>query len=633
MKTVFSRIVVAGAAAFGCAFGAFADGVSVTPGCDFTNAVMRVTAAQDASIAITLNGVSVTPTSSSYVGSEYVYNLAVSAGSVYDYAVTVGEGSPTTGEFLAANVGDAFASSSAGNTNGSWEPTLVFNQGVATVSEATFAVDNSLPAGRVVIVENVMSFVEGFEADDLADLPYDGAQAMVVVVANEDTNQLEWRVWRGGTAAESLDAWMPLSGVTPQPNVQYTVRSEFDYTSATPWVSVLVKEGSGAFVRLSNDNNVWFALSDTTKTSISSVDICGNVAFTSLTGKTSDANLFTDGATEYATAAAALQSGNALTLLADASVQPTARGKWAITAGGHTLTPYGTDALQSEYEGGYLRAFAAKEAKIGTTEYVFLDEAFAAAADNATVTLMTDIAETAATTLGKPLSLDLAGHDYLPTAALTLGTYPFVITNTVPNAGCVKFAALTDESSALKVAGGLWEGKTYGLADSFTYYTLTTPVERDNTTFAYQAKQSESLAIYDSEVKVEEDFIAANIPGADTMTAAQKAEALAESRTEGNGLPLIQCYALSLNPSDATAKPVATTASSEDAAKMTLSLNNVRVNADCGLPVKFALKTASSPDMTGATTGEAQTEATFVADLPTSGDNVKYYAIDIQFGE
>ena len=635
MKIGFPRFVAAGAAAFGCAFGAFADGVSVTPGCDFTNAVMRVTAAQDASINITLNGASVSPTSSSYVGSEYVYNLAVSAGSVYDYAVTINDGTPIKGEFLAANMKDGFASSATVNTNGSWSPALVFDDNVATVTGATFTVSTALPNSKVVVVENVVSFVDGFEEEDLAELSFTGAQAMVVVVTNtaNETQTLEWRAWFGGTAPTSLDGWTLLTGVTPASETDYTVRTEFDYTTEdAPKVSVLVKQGAGDFVRLANGGNTWFSLSDTSKTTLSKVDICGNVAFSSMVGKTSNANLFTDGTTEYASAAAALASGKALTLLADASVSPTARGKWSITTGGYTLTPYGTDALQCDYEGGILRAYAAKEAKIGTAEYVFLDEAFAAAEDNATVTLLTDVTTTAATILEKPLSLDLAGHNYLPTGALTLGTNPFIITNTVKDAGCVKFASLTDKTSSLKVAGGLWVNETYGLAKNFTYYALATPVECDGSTFAYQAKQSEELVVGGDTVKVEEDFIAKYVPDAKTIEA--KVAALTADRTEGNCLPLIQSYALSLNPNDVTAKPIATAVPNDAAAKMTLSLGNVRVNTGCGLPVKFALKTSSSPDMTGVTPGDAQTEPSFTVDLPTSkaDGNVKYYAIDIQFG-
>lgn len=631
MKIGFPRFVAAGAAAFGCAFGAFADGVSVTPGCDFTNAVMRVTAAQDASINITLNGTSVSPTPS-FAGGVHTFNLPVMAGSVNDYVVTVG-GTTYKGEFLSANMKDGFASSSAGDTNGSWSPELVFDDNVATVTGATFAVSSTLPNSKVVVVENVVSFVDGFEVEDLAELSFTGAQAMVVVVTNTTNETLEWRAWFGGTAPTSLSDWTQLTGVTPASETDYTVRTEFDYTTENaPKVSVLVKQGAGDFVRLANGDNTWFTLSDTSKTTLSKVDICGNVAFSSMVGKTSNANLFTDGTTEYASAADALASGEALTLLADASVSPTARGKWSITTGGYTLTPYGTDALQCDYEGGILRAYAAKEAKIDSTEYVFLDEAFAAAEDNATVTLLTDVTTTDATMLSKPLSLDLAGHNYLPTGALTLGTEPFIITNTVKDAGCVKFASLTDESSSLKVAGGLWEtNEVYGLATNFTYYALATPVECAGSTFAYQAKQSEELVVGGDTVKVEEDFIAKYVPDAKTTEA--KVAALTADRTgTGNGLPLIQSYALSLDPAVATAKPIATAVPNDAAAKMTLSLGNVRVNTGCGLPVKFALKEATSPNMKEATTGAAKTEPTFEVELPTTGGNVKYYAIDIQFG-
>ena len=500
MKIGFPRFVAVGAAAFGCAFGAFADGVSVTPGCDFTNAVMRVTAAQDASINITLNGENVSQTPS-FAGGVHTFNLAVTAGSVNDYVVTINDGTPIKGEFLAANMKDGFASSSAGDTNGSWSPALTYDDNVANVTGATFTVSTALPNSKVVVVENVVSFVDGFEEEDLAELSFADAQAMVVVVTNTTNEALEWRAWFGGTTPTSLSDWTQLTGVTPVSETDYTVRTEFDYTTATPKVSVLVKQDTGDFVRLANGGNTWFTLSDTTKTTLSAVDICGNVAFSSMVGKTSNANLFTDGTTEYASAAAALASGEALTLLADASVSPTARGKWSITTGDYTLTPYGTDALQCDYEGGILRAYEAKEAKIGTTEYVFLDEAFDAATADATVTLLTDVTTTGATKLEKPLSLDLAGHNYLPTGALTLGTNPFIITNTVKDAGCVKFASLTDESSVLKVAGGLWENNTaYGLADNFTYYALATPVECAGSTFAYQAKQSESLSVDGNDV-------------------------------------------------------------------------------------------------------------------------------------
>lgn len=94
-----------------------------------------------------------------------------------------------------------------------------------------------------------------------------------------------------------------------------------------------------------------------------------------------------------------------------------------------------------------------------------------------------------------------------------------------------------------------------------------------------------------------------------------------------NGLTKIESYVLGLDPADENSKPVTATVQNAKPNKVTLSVAKAKTEA--GWPVKFALKSATTPDLTDASPSTPQDSEVFEIDLPS--DKVKYYKIEAIF--
>lgn len=94
-----------------------------------------------------------------------------------------------------------------------------------------------------------------------------------------------------------------------------------------------------------------------------------------------------------------------------------------------------------------------------------------------------------------------------------------------------------------------------------------------------------------------------------------------------NGLTKIESYVLGLDPADKNSKPVTATEQNAKPDKITLSVAKAKTEA--GWPVKFALKSAMTPDLTDASPSTPQDSEVFEIDLPS--DKVKYYKIEAIF--
>ena len=115
------------------------------------------------------------------------------------------------------------------------------------------------------------------------------------------------------------------------------------------------------------------------------------------------------------------------------------------------------------------------------------------------------------------------------------------------------------------------------------------------------------------------------------------AEKVGKLDTAGsNGMTYWQSYVLGLEPETSTSKPVVQPVQNANAGNVEFSIGNVTVNNEAGVPVQYRVNYYSNSACPGAGTpgGEfvgADQNAT--ADLPTSEQGVRYYKLEIKFGE
>jgi len=109
------------------------------------------------------------------------------------------------------------------------------------------------------------------------------------------------------------------------------------------------------------------------------------------------------------------------------------------------------------------------------------------------------------------------------------------------------------------------------------------------------------------------------------------------NETGSNGIAYWQSYVLGLTPSDANSKPVVQPEQDASPAGVSFSMGNVDFKSTAGVPVKYRVKAFSDSACTAhvddgdsalASPGEKAT-----ASLPPSNVGVRYYKMEIQFGE
>lgn len=124
--------------------------------------------------------------------------------------------------------------------------------------------------------------------------------------------------------------------------------------------------------------------------------------------------------------------------------------------------------------------------------------------------------------------------------------------------------------------------------------------------------------------KISDEFLIAN-----SITRVDQLNANGE-----NGVAKWQSYVLGLDPADTSSKPVVQPVQNAATDAIEFSMGNVAVNSDAGVAVKYRVNEYSDSSATtpSGTPGEfVDSSAPFTVGLPTDG--VKYYKMEIQFGE
>ena len=304
-------------------------------GYDFTNGTISATveftnsSSGDHTATLTVFGMDGAPidcgtktvTSESLTPSWAVTNLA--PGEIYGYAITVKSGDDVcvvkTNTFFAANSNLWFAVNSDGSTNNiAWQSgkEATYEDGHWTVSgDAAFDIVDTEPGSNAVSrVDTKYSFDTFIDSESLEPLDEESVGGIVAVEGGS------WRAFTGS-------AWAVLTGgVTPNTNIDYVVRAEFDYVSATHRVRYFVKKASEtAFVPLKLDGNDWIALAKNTTTSLQSVEMSGKGSVTSIEATVADKAVVEDVyGKKFATVWDAINNGTGpFRLLTKATLVPT----------------------------------------------------------------------------------------------------------------------------------------------------------------------------------------------------------------------------------------------------------------------------------------------------------------------
>ena len=228
----------AGALALPCA----AVEVSVMPGFDFTNAVVRVSGAPgaqfsfaDSANAAVASGTPLVPASA------YAYEVRLDGASIASGAFATGiEDAPVVGEWLE----------------------LPMSAGVDGVMN--FAAP---PSNRVTRTDASIVVDKFFEEESLPSMEGDAPFAAIVAVMSA-AGQPEWRAWNG--------AWVSLDGPAPQIDAQYAVRAVIDFRHGAPRTCYLISEDGGeTYVVLKHGANAWLESSSSSANKVSSVKVIG----------------------------------------------------------------------------------------------------------------------------------------------------------------------------------------------------------------------------------------------------------------------------------------------------------------------------------------------------------------------
>ena len=355
-KTVTAAVVASGASITGS---------SAVVGCDYTNAV----------VSVTVSGVSgektVTVTAKDSSGATYTGTATVSedgtvavtvsgldARTVYDYTVTIDSASAT----------GSFATTSSTGDGETWFSSTVTDGETNTVngtwSDGTFTIaDAKASADSLVTVVKTVSFSAATEAATLQtmsestdDIPAD-AQGVITIGSDSDALGFYTLVKSGSTRAFSK-----LSGVTPQLDTTYVIKTEFDYANdAKVRYSVSTDSGS-AFTVLTLDGAEWIAntksFGESDAKTLGAVTLVGDGTVSSMVGTYLESYVcgyqvydnqqlveeprFRTLAEAFAAAAAdtrvTISKANPIFLTHDTTFTPTAAGSYVIRKAGYTLT-------------------------------------------------------------------------------------------------------------------------------------------------------------------------------------------------------------------------------------------------------------------------------------------------------
>lgn len=154
------------------------------------------------------------------------------------------------------------------------------------------------------------------------------------VAAKDGDAPAQWK-------ALTTDGWVALTGAAaPVLRTEYTVRAEVDFLSKNRRVRYFVRTGSGEgdFAPLACGDSDWIPLVIDTNT-FTSVEFQGSGTLAKFEATIADKSLAEVGGEGYDSMADALREardrGEEITLLTNATVEPTEKGKYEISADGH----------------------------------------------------------------------------------------------------------------------------------------------------------------------------------------------------------------------------------------------------------------------------------------------------------
>lgn len=635
-------------------------------GYDFTNSAITVTIADahiqagtSVSATVTVkdaqgNQVGATQTISGITGdgSQIPVNVPVTAQGDYTYEVVVKKDSTEiasyTGSFTAGNQANWFnAYASHWAEDGEWSPTVASDAKKIALggNEYEFSIQKTMPgdAKGIVRVDTVIEVDGAIDNEDLADIVTTDVQGMITIAETSATDATPvWKAYVGGE-------WKALTGDTPETaNVSYTVRAEFDYRNATAKkVRYSVAKNGGTFNVLKDDATEWLANGVSSATSLASTTAVGAGNLVSLKGDNIDYYLAQVGTDKYenldAAFAAAKASGQTITMLWDATWDPSIVGQWPV-ADGKNLIINAKSGWGVKKSGNTWLVADTEVAKVGAKEYFFLDEAFGDVAADGTVQMLTNLVQGVDVTAKNGAAiLDLNGCfvKFLSGKKLTPAGTGLTITNASDVIGGFNGTI----SGEYTIAGGKWvTGDSEKLMKDYKLVQLATPETVDGVTYTHEAIWTTIVDPTAAKVVpvvigggdgqpvvVSNAFVDAYVPG--ETDPAKIAAALAAPRDSGNKLPLIQSYVLGLEPNTPTSKPVVKSVQNEDMGKITLSLGNVNVNTAAGVPVKFKLMTGTTPGEMAVDPNSETNEPSFTVNVPTEDEKVKYYKIEAVIGK
>ena len=262
-------------------------------------------------------------------GGTYSYTIAVNNAGGEDLGVAYGE-------FTAANWDDgvwfgADAAKEQRVVGGAWETEPAISNHVYVIEEnSVFNVDEDKQnrgSNRVTRVDAKVTFESLVDGD--VDVPESGALGGFVATTE-------------GWKALAAGAWVTLTGGSlPVAGTPYVIRAEVDFLSATKRVRYLVSEDDGeTFIPLSNGTAQWIELAVQNKSLLAQVELQGSGQLAMFEARVADKALAKVGDVEYDTmeealAAAGTNGEYQITLLTNATIEPTEKGKYEIAPGAY----------------------------------------------------------------------------------------------------------------------------------------------------------------------------------------------------------------------------------------------------------------------------------------------------------
>ena len=222
--------------------------------------------------------------------------------------------------------------------NGSWESTkkpAVVGNAYVIEEDALFNVSETVVdkgTNHVTRVDAVVTFESLIDTDSLESDETEDALGGFVAAKSSDVPQ-----WMALTKVDNAVQWVALAGdIAPEANVQYVVRAEIDFQSASKRVRYLVSTDGTDFAPLAlEDGTQWLALADANKETLAKVELKGAGSLAKFEAWIADKAVAEVDGKKYDSMDAAFEAAgtngeHAITLLTNATVEPTKPGSYDI---------------------------------------------------------------------------------------------------------------------------------------------------------------------------------------------------------------------------------------------------------------------------------------------------------------